>query len=88
MIACNGGQLKEDDYNICIDVSTKASIKEIIIPGIIVIFSPILFGVFFGPKAVAGYLAGIVDSAVQMAISASNSGGAWVMLKNILKKRI
>ena len=48
-----------------------------ILPGIMVIFTPIFLGSLFGPKSVSGYLAGVIVSGVQMAISSSNSGGAW-----------
>jgi len=48
-----------------------------ILPGVIVIFTPLTLGILFGPKAVSGYLAGVIVSGVQMAISASNSGGSW-----------
>lgn len=86
MLAANGGVPKEDDYKVCINVSTKASLKEMIIPGIIVIFTPLLLGGLFGPKAVAGYLAGVIVSGVQMAISASNTGGAWDNAKKYIEK--
>ena len=46
-------------------------------PGLMVIVSPILCGLLFGPKGVAGLLAGAIVSGIQMAISASNTGGAW-----------
>jgi inorganic pyrophosphatase len=48
-----------------------------IAPGALVIFSPLLVGLFFGPKAVAGLLPGALVSGIQMAISSSNTGGAW-----------
>lgn len=86
MFAANGGEPKEDDYKVCINVSTKASLKEMIIPGMIVIFTPLLLGCLFGPKAVAGYLAGVIVSGVQMAISASNTGGAWDNAKKYIEK--
>jgi len=86
MFAANGGEPKEDDYKVCINVSTKASLREMIIPGIIVIFTPLLLGGLFGPKAVAGYLAGVIVSGVQMAISASNTGGAWDNAKKYIEK--
>ncbi len=57
-----------------------------IIPGVIVIFTPLLLGGLFGPKAVAGYLAGVIVSGVQMAISASNTGGAWDNAKKYIEK--
>jgi len=48
-----------------------------IAPGALVLLSPLLTGFFFGPNAVAGLLAGIIVSGIQVAISASNTGGAW-----------
>ena len=48
-----------------------------IAPGALVLLSPLVAGFFFGPNAVAGLLAGIIVSGIQVAISASNTGGAW-----------
>jgi len=56
-----------------------------ILPGIIVIFTPLVLGGFFGPKSVAGYLVGVITSGVQMAISASNTGGAWDNAKKYIE---
>lgn len=56
-----------------------------ITPGIMVIFTPIIIGTLFGPKAVAGYLAGVIVSGVQMAISSANSGGAWDNCKKYIE---
>ncbi len=56
-----------------------------IIPGVLVIFSPLLVGILFGEKAIAGYLAGVIVSGVQMAISSSNSGGAWDNAKKYIE---
>lgn len=56
-----------------------------IIPGIMVIFTPIGLGILFGPKSVAGYLAGVIVSGVQMAISSANSGGAWDNAKKYIE---
>ena len=56
-----------------------------IIPGVMVIFTPLLIGGLFGPKAVSGYLAGVIVSGVQMAISSSNSGGAWDNAKKFIE---
>jgi len=56
-----------------------------ILPGVIVIFTPLTLGMVFGPKAVSGYLAGVIVSGVQMAISASNSGGAWDNAKKYIE---
>lgn len=65
------------DYDVCIDISTKASLREMIAPGALVILSPLVAGLGFGKNACAGMLSGALVSSVQLAISMSNSGGAW-----------
>lgn len=86
---------KEPDYDRCIAISTKASLKKMIAPGILVIGSPILVGILFGNEAVSGLLAGIIVSGIQIAFSFSNTGGAWDNAKkyieagtNISKKKL
>merc|ERR1719473_1128163 len=71
----NGTQ--EPDYTRCIMISTEASLKEMIKPGALVILSPLVAGLGFGKNACAGLLSGALVSSVQLAISMSNSGGAW-----------
>jgi K(+)-stimulated pyrophosphate-energized sodium pump len=56
-----------------------------IIPGLMVVITPLIIGFIFGPEASAGYLAGIIVSGVQLAISASNSGGAWDNAKKYIE---
>ncbi len=56
-----------------------------ILPGVLVLFLPLLVGGLFGPSAVCGYLTGVIASGVQMAISASNSGGAWDNAKKYIE---
>ena len=73
------------DYERCIEISTKASIQKMVAPGILVLGSPLLFGFVFGPRAVCGLLAGGIVSGVQIAISASNSGGAWDNAKKYIE---
>ncbi|MEL6804374.1 MAG: sodium/proton-translocating pyrophosphatase, partial [Bacteroidota bacterium] len=75
----------EPDFQKCIAVSTKASLKEMIAPGILVIFTPIVCGIFFHPVVVAGLLPGALVSGVQLAISMSNSGGAWDNCKKYIE---
>merc|ERR1712195_381292 len=65
------------DYAACIKISTDASLKEMVAPACLVIFFPLLTGILFGVEAVSGLLVGSLISAVQLAISQSNSGGAW-----------
>jgi len=55
---------KKPDYERCVAISTKASLKEMIAPGSLVILTPILIGVIFGPKAVAGLIPGSIVSGV------------------------
>jgi inorganic pyrophosphatase len=65
------------DYHGCIKISTDASLREMIKPGLLVIASPLVAGLGFGKNACAGLLSGALVSSVQLAISMSNSGGAW-----------
>lgn len=74
------------DYQKCIGVSTDASLKLMIAPGVLVMGSPLLAGFVFGPDATAGVLAGTIVSGVQVAISASNTGGAWDNAKKEVEK--
>ena len=67
----------EPDYATCINISTRASLREMVAPGALVLFSPIVGGTLLGIEFVMGLLAGALVSGVQMAISSSNSGGAW-----------
>lgn len=75
----------EPDYAKCIAISTQASLREMIAPGLMVILTPIVVGLFFGPRGVAGLLAGSIVSGIQMAISQSNSGGAWDNAKKYIE---
>jgi len=74
------------DHQRCIAISTNASLKEMILPGLLVILSPIFTGTFFGIEAVAGLLTGSITSGVQLAISQSNTGGAWDNAKKFVEQ--
>merc|ERR1719454_2199527 len=71
----------------CIRVSTEASLLYMVAPGLLVITTPIAAGILFGYRAVEGLLAGIIVSGVQVAISASNTGGAWDNAKKETEKQ-
>ncbi len=73
------------DYKSCVAISTEAALKEMIAPGMLVILSPLLFGWLFGTEALAGLLAGALVSGLVMALSASNSGGAWDNAKKYIE---
>ena len=71
----------------CISISTDASLREMVPPAALVMGSPLVVGVLLGTDAVAGLLAGAICSSVQLAISASNSGGAWDNAKKYVEKK-
>jgi len=74
------------DYAACIAISTNASLKEMVPPGAMVIFTPLLTGIFFGVSALSGLLVGSLVASIQLAISMSNSGGAWDNAKKYIEK--
>jgi inorganic pyrophosphatase len=80
-----GSKEIKPDYDRPIQISTKSSLLEMIAPGALVIFSPLVAGTFFGVQAVFGLLTGSLVSSVQLAISMSNSGGAWDNCKKYVK---
>lgn len=61
----------------CVDISTNAAIKQMVLPGLLAVISPVLVGFLFGKEALGGLLAGVTVSGVSMAIFMSNAGGAW-----------
>mmetsp|Transcript_38435 Transcript_38435/g.108605 ORF Transcript_38435/g.108605 Transcript_38435/m.108605 type:complete len:771 (+) Transcript_38435:152-2464(+) len=73
------------DYKRCVEISTKASLEEMIAPGVLVMGTPVITGILFGTRCLAGVLAGALVSGVQMAISMSNTGGAWDNAKKYLE---
>merc|ERR1719191_2411738 len=73
------------DYKRCISISTEASLREMIPPGALVILSPLIGGVLFGKNCTAGMLSGALVSGVQLAISMSNTGGAWDNAKKYIE---
>ena len=65
------------DYGRCVDISTKAALREMMLPGAITIIAPILIGFLMGPEALGSYMAGVAVSGVLWAIFQNNAGGAW-----------
>ncbi|MBN96245.1 MAG: sodium-translocating pyrophosphatase [Deltaproteobacteria bacterium] len=70
------GKAKPDTAR-CVDISTSAAIKRMVLPGGMAIVTPVLVGFVFGPNALGGLLAGVLVAGVLMAIFMSNAGGAW-----------
>ena len=65
------------EYAKCVDISTKAALREMIMPGLLTIITPIIVGLLFGAEPLGGYMAGVCVSGVMWAIFQNNAGGAW-----------
>ena len=74
------------DYGKCIDISTKASIKEMVLPGLLAIVVPVAVGFIGGAEMLGGLLAGVTTCGVLMAIFQSNAGGAWDNAKKTIEE--
>ena len=74
------------DYNKCIDISTKASLNEMIVPGLIAVLSPIIGGLLLGGIGLAGILIGGLLSAIMLAVFMANAGGAWDNAKKYIEE--
>ena len=76
------------EYEKCVAISTKASIREMIAPGAIALLAPVIVGFSFGPEVLGGMLAGITVSGVLMGMFQSNAGGAWDNAKKSFEKGV
>ena len=65
------------EYAKCVEISTNAALRQMILPGLITIITPILIGFIFGAEPLGGYMAGVCVSGVMWAIFQNNAGGAW-----------
>ena len=73
------------DYRACVDIVTKASLKEMIAPGVLAIAIPVVFGLLLGPQCLVGILTGGIISGALIAIMMSNAGGAWDNCKKYIE---
>jgi K(+)-stimulated pyrophosphate-energized sodium pump len=76
------------EYSKCVEISTRASIREMVLPGIIAVGSPILVGFVGGKEMLGGLLAGVTVAGVLMAIFQANSGGAWDNAKKMFESGV
>ncbi len=69
----------------CIDISTRSSIIEMVLPGVVAIMSPLIIGFGFGQKALVALLAAAIGSGYMLGIMCSNAGGAWDNAKKLVE---
>src|SRR5690625_652868 len=74
------------EYETCVDISTKAALQEMIIPGLLAVVVPVVIGILLGAEALGGLLAGALITGVLMAIFMSNAGGAWDNAKKYIEE--
>ncbi|MBI1288626.1 MAG: sodium-translocating pyrophosphatase [Flavobacteriales bacterium] len=76
------------EYDKCVEISTKASIKEMVVPGLMAVIVPVVVGFAGGPEMLGGLLAGVTSAGVLMAIFQSNAGGAWDNAKKMFEEGV
>jgi len=75
------------EYDKCVDISTRASLREMVLPGLLAIAAPVVIGFAGGAEMLGGLLAGVTSAGVLMAIFQSNAGGAWDNAKKMLEEQ-
>lgn len=73
------------EYGACVDIVTKSALKEMVIPGLMAVFAPLIIGFLFGPLALGGLLIGVIASGLMVALMMSNGGGAWDNAKKYIE---
>ncbi|GIS49384.1 MAG: hypothetical protein Ct9H90mP23_0560 [Methanobacteriota archaeon] len=76
----------EPDSETCVDISTQAALREMILPGLVAVASPVVIGVILGPEALGGTLAGATATGVLLALFMANAGGAWDNAKKAIEQ--
>jgi len=69
----------------CVDIATKGALKELVLPGLLTLLSPILVGILLGAEALGGFLAGSIVTGILFALLMSNSGGLWDNAKKFIE---
>ena len=76
---------EKPQYGHCVDVSTKAALKEMVMPSLLVVLAPIVTGIIFGPASVGGFLVGATFSGLMLGMTLNNAGGAWDNAKKYIE---
>jgi K(+)-stimulated pyrophosphate-energized sodium pump len=76
------------EYEKCVEISTRAALRGMLLPGALALLTPVLVGVLYGPEVLGGFLAGVTVSGVLMAMFQSNAGGAWDNAKKSFEKGV
>jgi len=80
--------LDKAEHGKCVEISTQAAIKEMVMPGLLAVTMPVIVGYFAGPETLGGLLAGVTVCGVLMAIFQSNAGGAWDNAKKMIEEGV
>jgi K(+)-stimulated pyrophosphate-energized sodium pump len=76
------------EYGKCVEISTNAAIRKMVVPGLLAVLTPVVFGFLGGAEMLGGLLAGVTASGVLMAIFQSNAGGAWDNAKKMIEEGV
>jgi len=85
LLGKKAGPIGQPDYKRCVDISTKASLWEMIIPGTLAVCAPLIIGFFLGAEALGGMLVGGITSGFMLAVYMANAGGAWDNAKKFIE---
>ena len=80
--------LTKAEHGKCVEISTQSAIKEMVLPGLLAVISPVVVGFVFGPETLGGLLAGVTVCGVLMAIFQSNAGCAWDNAKKMIEEGV